>query len=83
MHKKLLTVPVAIIFEENYKSKLHLKNLLCLSGTTFSLQCAVAGTVTMPVKPWVKKAADQLERALTNKGLVFLVNHGITEEKVS
>lgn len=31
---------------------------------------------------WVKKAADQLYQALTNHGLVFLVNHGIPREKL-
>lgn len=41
------------------------------------------GPVTTPVKPWLKKIAEQMNRSLSTKGLVFLVNHGITEERVS
>uniref|UniRef100_A0A1B6EE80 Fe2OG dioxygenase domain-containing protein n=1 Tax=Clastoptera arizonana TaxID=38151 RepID=A0A1B6EE80_9HEMI len=40
------------------------------------------GPVTTPIRPWLQKAADQLNKSLSNKGLVFIVNHGITEEKL-
>ncbi|XP_075222170.1 uncharacterized protein LOC142324917 isoform X2 [Lycorma delicatula] len=38
--------------------------------------------VKVPARPWVKKAASHLVRGVTNTGLVFIVNHGITEEKL-
>ncbi|RZF44557.1 hypothetical protein LSTR_LSTR001315 [Laodelphax striatellus] len=40
------------------------------------------GSVMSPVKPWVKKAAKQLERALSHRGLALIVNHGISEQKL-
>jgi len=46
------------------------------------IDLAYMGPVTSPVKPWLKKIADQLNRSLSTKGLVFLVNHGITEERL-
>ncbi|XP_054259115.1 uncharacterized protein LOC128983843 isoform X2 [Macrosteles quadrilineatus] len=46
------------------------------------IDLAYMGPVTTPIKPWLKKIADQLNRSLTSKGLVFLVNHGITEERL-
>ncbi|KAG8309833.1 hypothetical protein J6590_075639 [Homalodisca vitripennis] len=42
----------------------------------------LSSPVTTPIKPWLRKIADQLNRSLSTKGLVFLVNHGITEERL-
>ncbi|XP_046659112.1 2-oxoglutarate-dependent dioxygenase htyE-like isoform X2 [Homalodisca vitripennis] len=46
------------------------------------IDLAYMGPVTTPIKPWLRKIADQLNRSLSTKGLVFLVNHGITEERL-
>lgn len=40
------------------------------------------GTDECPVKSVVNRVATQLEKALHEKGVAFLVNHGISEEKV-
>lgn len=40
------------------------------------------GTEECPVKSVVNRVAVQLAKALQNKGMALLVNHGISEEKV-
>lgn len=40
------------------------------------------GTEEIPHKSVVNKVAQQLQKALTEKGFALLVNHGIQEEKV-
>lgn len=52
-----------------------------LNNSFFSLSY-FTGTDECPVKSVVNRVATQLERALHEKGLAFLVNHGISEEKV-
>lgn len=49
-----------------------------------SLMCclAFAGTERCPQKGVVKQVASKLLRALSEKGLALLVNHGIPECKV-
>lgn len=42
-----------------------------------------SGTEETPVKSVVIRVASQLHKALSDKGIAFLVNHGISEEKVS
>ena len=42
----------------------------------------ISGTDECPVKSVVNRVASQLQKALHEKGLAFLVNHGISEEKV-
>lgn len=37
----------------------------------------------MPKKSVVNRVATQLQKAMREKGIAFLVNHGISEEKVS
>lgn len=41
-----------------------------------------AGTEECPIKSVVNRVAVQLKKALSEKGLALLVNHGITEEKL-
>lgn len=41
-----------------------------------------AGTEEIPKKSVVNRVASQLQKALREKGIAFLVNHGISEEKV-
>lgn len=40
------------------------------------------GTEEFPKKSVVNRVAMQLQKALCEKGIAFLVNHGISEEKV-
>lgn len=40
------------------------------------------GTEEVPVKSVVNRVASQLHRAMSERGLAVLVNHGIPEEKV-
>lgn len=40
------------------------------------------GTEECPKKSVVNRVASQLQKALHEKGIAFLVNHGISEEKV-
>lgn len=40
------------------------------------------GTEEIPKKSVVNRVAMQLQKALCEKGIAFLVNHGISEEKV-
>lgn len=40
------------------------------------------GTEECPKKSVVNRVASQLQKALREKGIAFLVNHGISEEKV-
>lgn len=40
------------------------------------------GTEEFPKKSVVNRVALQLQKALCEKGIAFLVNHGISEEKV-
>lgn len=40
------------------------------------------GTEEFPKKSVVNRVAGQLQKALHEKGIAFLVNHGISEEKV-
>lgn len=42
-----------------------------------------AGTEEIPKKSVVNRVASQLQKALHEKGIAFLVNHGISEEKVN
>jgi hypothetical protein len=44
--------------------------------------CCPPDTVDAPCKPTVRRVAAQLQRALSEKGLALLVNHGIPDEKV-
>lgn len=37
----------------------------------------------MPVKSVVNRVGHQLQKALSEKGMALLVNHGIADEKVS
>lgn len=37
----------------------------------------------MPVKSVVNRVGHQLQKALSEKGMALLVNHGISDEKVS
>lgn len=46
------------------------------------LFCITSGTEEIPHKSVVNKVAQQLQKALTEKGFALLVNHGIQEEKV-
>lgn len=48
---------------------------------SFSLYTCT-GTEEIPHKSVVNKVAQQLQKALTEKGFALLVNHGIQEEKV-
>lgn len=41
-----------------------------------------AGTEEIPKKSVVNRVASQMQKALREKGIAFLVNHGISEEKV-
>lgn len=45
------------------------------------MSCLV-GTEECPVKSVVNRVAVQLAKALQNKGMALLVNHGISDEKV-
>lgn len=40
------------------------------------------GTEEVPKKSVVNRVATQLQKAMREKGIAFLVNHGISEEKV-
>lgn len=52
-------------------------------GILFILQFSNrAGTEEFPKKSVVNRVANQLQKALHEKGIAFLVNHGISEEKV-
>lgn len=46
------------------------------------IDLAHCGTEDHPHKSVVNKAAQQLQKALTEKGFALLVNHGISEEKL-
>jgi isopenicillin N synthase-like dioxygenase len=46
------------------------------------IDLAHCGTDECPVKSVVNRVSVQLEKALNEKGLAFLVNHGISEEKL-
>lgn len=43
----------------------------------------ITGTEECPVRSVVTRVGQQLHKALTEKGLALLVNHGICDEKVS
>ena len=40
------------------------------------------GTDDCPVKSVLNRVATQLQKAINDKGIAFLVNHGISEDKV-
>lgn len=46
------------------------------------IDLAHCGTEEIPVKSVVTRVATQLQKALSEKGLAFIVNHGISEEKL-
>lgn len=46
------------------------------------IDLAHCGTEETPVKSVVIRVASQLHKALSDKGIAFLVNHGISEEKL-
>jgi len=57
----------------------------CLSSNWFFIQgtlCCPPDTVGAPCKATVRRVAAQLHRALSEKGLAFLVNHSIPDDKV-
>lgn len=49
----------------------------------FSPQQRFSGTEECPIRSVVNRVGGQLFRALSEKGVALLVNHGIPEEKVS
>jgi hypothetical protein len=51
-------------------------------NTNLALNFPEEGTEECPVKSVVNRVAVQLAKALQNKGMALLVNHGISEEKV-
>jgi hypothetical protein len=53
-----------------------------VTGFTQGTLCCPSGTVDAPCKSTVRRVAAQLHRALSEKGLALLVNHGIPEDKV-
>jgi hypothetical protein len=55
---------------------------MCLCIITQGTLCCPSGTVDVPCKSTVRRVAAQLHRALSEKGLALLVNHGIPEDKV-
>jgi len=46
------------------------------------IDLAHCGTEEYPVKSVVNRVASQLRKAMREKGIAFLVNHGISEEKL-
>lgn len=44
--------------------------------------CCPLGTADAPCKSTVRRVAAQLNRAMSEKGLALLVNHGISDDKV-
>jgi isopenicillin N synthase-like dioxygenase len=53
-----------------------------LQNSNLALNFSEEGTEECPVKSVVNRVAVQLAKALQNKGMALLVNHGISEEKV-
>lgn len=50
---------------------------------TDNLFYAFTGIEEVPVKSVVNRVGHQLQKALSEKGMALLVNHGIADEKVS
>uniref|UniRef100_A0A0K8TT73 Putative iron/ascorbate family oxidoreductase n=1 Tax=Tabanus bromius TaxID=304241 RepID=A0A0K8TT73_TABBR len=46
------------------------------------IDLAHCGTEEIPLKSVLNRVASQLQKALSEKGVVFIVNHGIAEEKL-
>lgn len=73
------------LVSNNFTNRFLLPLLLLFhqNSTYYFFYPICTGTDEFPTKSVVNRVATQLQKALHEKGIAFLVNHGISEEKVS